>query len=106
MLRGGSWNNNQDNARCAYRNNNHPDNRNNNSHFGKKAVIPAGMQESSHRDVKPQDYDRLAVARSLPSLDAGCIQDILVLYPSGGEAVQIGYPADLSGIHEDRKSVV
>jgi hypothetical protein len=71
VLRGGSWNNNQDNARAAYRNNNHPNNRNNNSHFGKNAVIPAGMQESSHRDVKPQVYDRLAVARSLPSLDAG-----------------------------------
>ena len=55
---------------------------------------------SSHKDVKPQVYDRLAVTRSLPSLDAGCIQDILVLYPSGGEAVQIGYPADLSGIHD------
>ncbi|WP_408630486.1 SUMF1/EgtB/PvdO family nonheme iron enzyme [Methylovulum psychrotolerans] len=29
MLRGGSWNNNQDNARASYRNNNTPDNRNN-----------------------------------------------------------------------------
>ncbi len=57
------------------------------------------MQESSHRDVKPQVYDRLAVSRSLPSLDAGCIRDTRV-YPSGGEAVQIGYPADLSGIHD------
>ena len=32
MVRGGSWNNNQDNARCAYRNNN-PDNSNNNVGF-------------------------------------------------------------------------
>jgi hypothetical protein len=32
-LRGGSWNNNQDNARCAYRNNNNPHNRNNNVGF-------------------------------------------------------------------------
>ena len=38
------------------------------------------------------------VAPSLPSLDAGCIWDIHVPYPSGGEAVQIGCPADLSGI--------
>jgi formylglycine-generating enzyme required for sulfatase activity len=30
VLRGGSWNNNQNNARAVYRNNNHPDNRNNN----------------------------------------------------------------------------
>jgi hypothetical protein len=32
-LRGGSWNNNANNARCANRNNNHPDNRNNNIGF-------------------------------------------------------------------------
>jgi formylglycine-generating enzyme required for sulfatase activity len=31
LVRGGSWNNNQDNARAAYRNNNHPANRNNNN---------------------------------------------------------------------------
>jgi hypothetical protein len=30
VVRGGSWNNNQQNARAAYRNNNAPDNRNNN----------------------------------------------------------------------------
>ncbi|PZN83977.1 MAG: hypothetical protein DM484_03485 [Candidatus Methylumidiphilus alinenensis] len=32
-------------------------------------------------------------------MDTGCIRDIHVRYPSGGEAVQIGCPADLSGIH-------
>jgi hypothetical protein len=32
-LRGGSWNNNANNARCANRNNNNPDNRNNNIGF-------------------------------------------------------------------------
>jgi hypothetical protein len=32
-VRGGSWNNNQDNARCANRNNHHPNNRNNNIGF-------------------------------------------------------------------------
>lgn len=32
-LRGGSWNNNSDNARAANRNNNHPNNRNNNVGF-------------------------------------------------------------------------
>ena len=31
--RGGSWNNNQNNARCAYRNRNNPDNSNNNIGF-------------------------------------------------------------------------
>ncbi len=33
VVRGGSWNNNRDNARAAYRNWNHPDNRNNNIGF-------------------------------------------------------------------------
>jgi hypothetical protein len=33
VLRGGSWNNNQNNARCAYRNRNNPHNRNNNNGF-------------------------------------------------------------------------
>ena len=33
VVRGGSWNNNQSNARAAYRNNNAPDNRNNNLGF-------------------------------------------------------------------------
>ena len=33
MLRGGSWNNNIQNARSANRNNNTPDNRNNNNGF-------------------------------------------------------------------------
>jgi len=33
VVRGGSWNNNRDNARCAYRNNDHPGNRNNNLGF-------------------------------------------------------------------------
>ena len=33
VLRGGSWNNNQNNARAAYRNNNDPDNRNDNNGF-------------------------------------------------------------------------
>ena len=33
----------------------------------------------------------------LPSMATGCIRDIHVPHPSGGEAVQIGCPADLSG---------
>ena len=33
VVRGGSWNNNQDNARAANRNNRHPDNRNDNNGF-------------------------------------------------------------------------
>jgi hypothetical protein len=33
VVRGGSFNNNQDNLRCAFRNRNNPDNRNNNRGF-------------------------------------------------------------------------
>jgi hypothetical protein len=33
VVRGGSWNNNQHNARASVRNDNHPDNRNNNIGF-------------------------------------------------------------------------
>jgi formylglycine-generating enzyme required for sulfatase activity len=44
VLRGGSWNNNQNNARCAYRNRNNPNNRNNNNGFRLVSHIfcPAG----------------------------------------------------------------
>jgi hypothetical protein len=43
VLRGGAFNNNQHNARCAYRNNNHPDNRNDN--IGFRVVV----SHDSHR---------------------------------------------------------
>ncbi|MBS1872359.1 MAG: SUMF1/EgtB/PvdO family nonheme iron enzyme [Acidobacteria bacterium] len=48
VLRGGSWNNNQDNARADYRNHNHPDNRNNN--IGFRVVC------SSHIHHRPPNY--------------------------------------------------
>jgi hypothetical protein len=41
VARGGSWNNNRDNAACAYRNNNHPQNRNNNIGFRCAKTSPA-----------------------------------------------------------------
>ncbi len=40
-LRGGSWNNNDDNVRCAARNNNNPRNRNDNVGF---RVLSHGFQ--------------------------------------------------------------
>ena len=42
-MRGGSWNNNQDNARCAVRNRNQPDNRNNNLGFRVVVVLCSPM---------------------------------------------------------------
>jgi hypothetical protein len=41
VVRGGSWNNNHINARAAYRNRNHPNNRNNN--LGFRVVCGASM---------------------------------------------------------------
>jgi hypothetical protein len=45
VLRGGSWNNNQENARCANRNNNNPNNRNNNIGFrlSRTWVVPDAL---------------------------------------------------------------
>ncbi|MBC8450058.1 MAG: SUMF1/EgtB/PvdO family nonheme iron enzyme [Chloroflexi bacterium] len=57
VVRGGSWNNNQRNARCAYRNRNIPDNFNNN--LGFRLVVSIA----------------LAVGRQIPSfMDAGRCQ--------------------------------
>jgi hypothetical protein len=42
VLRGGAFNNNWNNARAAYRNNNHPDNRNNN--VGLRVVVAHNSQ--------------------------------------------------------------
>jgi hypothetical protein len=47
VLRGGSWNNNRDNARCAYRNRNQPDNRNNNIGFRVVLRSPTFFRPSS-----------------------------------------------------------
>jgi formylglycine-generating enzyme required for sulfatase activity len=41
-LRGGSWNNNQDNARVSARNNNHPDNEWNNNVGFRVVCAPHG----------------------------------------------------------------
>ena len=50
MLRGGSWNNNRDNARCACRNDNNPDNDNNGFRLATRASRPPEMR----RDVLSQ----------------------------------------------------
>jgi hypothetical protein len=65
-VRGGSWNNNRRNARCAYRNRNVPDNFNNNVGFRVFSHDPGA------RPVKPDLYgggpepyaSRASVARS------------------------------------------
>jgi hypothetical protein len=44
VVRGGSWNNdNENNFRCAYRNNNRPDNRNDNNGFRVAVLFRVGI---------------------------------------------------------------
>jgi Sulfatase-modifying factor enzyme 1 len=51
VLRGGSWNNDSTNCRCAYRNNNTPDNRNNNIGF---RLVLSSPEHSARRFRLPE----------------------------------------------------
>ena len=53
-LRGGTWNNNDNNVRCANRNNNHPDNTNNNVGF---RLVSHGFQLICANQVSPAYCD-------------------------------------------------
>jgi hypothetical protein len=56
VLRGGSWNNdNTDNFRCAYRNNNKPDNRNNNNGFRCASTLDAGTRFSTEAGARTRE---------------------------------------------------
>lgn len=48
VVRGGSWNNNDHNARCAYRNNNEPENHNNNLGFRSAKISSMGRKAAVH----------------------------------------------------------
>jgi formylglycine-generating enzyme required for sulfatase activity len=50
VLRGGGWNNNNDNCRSANRNNNNPDNRNNDNGFRVASAPIAGARGS--KDIR------------------------------------------------------
>lgn len=67
VLRGGSWNNNERNARCAYRNDNEPDNFNNNIGFRVCAMTlgyeKAGVRSCSLRAGKAIGLRTMAGAR-------------------------------------------
>lgn len=53
-LRGGSWNNNHDNARVSNRNNNNPHNRNNN--IGFRVVSPTVLLNVWLPEVRPARF--------------------------------------------------
>jgi len=60
VVRGGSWINHHRNARCAYRNHNHPDNFNNNLGF---RVVVAHDSRGGPGPAKPAVHGRRAGAR-------------------------------------------
>jgi hypothetical protein len=68
VLRGGSWNNNQNNARAAYRNNNTPDNRNNNIGFRVVVRRPTTYLSSHEGWVRPL-FPRQLHALARPARD-------------------------------------
>ena len=66
MLRGGSWNNNSENAACAYRNNEHPHNRNNNVGF-RCAKTPPAFAPFGGEGGRKTALSRRAAARQVMS---------------------------------------
>jgi len=61
VVRGGSWNNNRNNGRCAVRNRNNPDNSNNNN----------GFRCVSHAFLRMPAMPRVARWRTAYRADAG-----------------------------------
>ena len=51
VLRGGSFNNNEENVRCAYRNHNQPNNRNNNNGFRVSCVRLTSLRCATRNTV-------------------------------------------------------
>ncbi|MBN1203037.1 MAG: SUMF1/EgtB/PvdO family nonheme iron enzyme [Anaerolineae bacterium] len=74
VVRGGSWNNNQNNARCAYRNNNNPNNRNNNIGFrvvcASHIFVPLPMARALQCSVRCE-VCRLSNAAHFPDMLSG-----------------------------------
>ena len=67
VLRGGSWNNNQDNARCAYRNNNHPHNSNDNTCNRVVCASHIDPRPLAHWIANATEARRLTRCRQCPS---------------------------------------
>jgi len=78
VVRGGAWNNNSENAACAYRNNNNPQNRNNNIGFrcAKTLLACAGFcggrrREVCHLGMTNESIGNVQTAGPGPVRDAG-----------------------------------
>ncbi|MBK8538762.1 MAG: SUMF1/EgtB/PvdO family nonheme iron enzyme [Ardenticatenia bacterium] len=68
VLRGGSWNNNPDNARASYRNNNHPNNRNRNIGFRVVLAAHAPLPLLWSGAFWPDDLPERLAGRGVPGM--------------------------------------
>ena len=84
MLRGGAFNNNQNNVRCAYRNNSNQDNRNNNWVFG---CVPTAFNSACYRNGRT--VPAFCVGYGLRSADEGRCSRFLA-EPDGATSVRPG----------------
>ncbi|MEO0704383.1 MAG: hypothetical protein AAF050_01830 [Cyanobacteria bacterium J06649_5] len=67
--RGGSWNNNPENCRSAYRNNNNPENRNNNIGFRVSCAAPSTLLwPCLQGESEPSDGNLSGVHQKSPDL--------------------------------------
>ncbi len=80
MLRGGSWNNNTENARCAYRNRNEPDNRNNNVGF---RLVASTLFTQDVKTMRPCRNCPMGTSEFLP--DRG--EEWRSLFPAGSGTI-------------------
>jgi hypothetical protein len=94
VLRGGAWNNNADNARCAVRNRNDPDNRNNNIGFSVVLRSPTFFRPFFWLRVHfwlRHAQRRFGIPVPLPSGNAGrCVQTRLPAEAKEEEQHQTG----------------
>lgn len=86
VLRGGSWNNdNPDNFRCAYRNNNRPDNRNNNNGFRCASTLRRVRVTQSHkaRPARARFSTETGACQRESRFHPGCTPRGVAEYPKG-----------------------
>lgn len=90
MLRGGSFDNNRNNVRCAYRNDNNPDNRNNNIGF---RVLSHGF----HTNLSKVSWSEFCAGYGLRSAnDCRCSQFLAEFYR------RLPLPDGVVGLRGDR----
>ncbi|MBC8393965.1 MAG: SUMF1/EgtB/PvdO family nonheme iron enzyme [Deltaproteobacteria bacterium] len=86
-MRGGSWNNEADNCRCAVRNNNNPNNRNNNIGFRCASTRFCGNTSAKRRSpVLHGERERASIeSRPGSGFDGQVIVERIIPLPTRGE---------------------